>query len=386
MNFKVFGFARNRNNPNTLVNASRVLGAPHKHRGDAIVVEHDVFNKALAKAVDEGNVNQFIRATFSKNTEFESSTLLVESFEDFFSNFRLYCVSDDFFSIFYAICFNINLLSDEIASQILSLACEAYYSNSFDQKLNSLNMLDELIENLPLPLVEDAVLDNISSILDDKTLLLSNFKYFTYFESWHKMIVTNLRKVLQVVSGYEAGFEEFIELFPELTSQVYEYIFEKVLVDDECIWNIVDDDDFDFIDSILKPMADYEKYQGYYFEIIREKVPEIFEYLSSHGKYLEMYYACDFLVEEFGFSKEEVDELFKRRLYESVEKVCKISTDLEALSRLISIPEGYDYLMENIAYLLSEYGIILYALLIKLLGPIPAITSKEFCCREYIER
>lgn len=382
MNFKVFGLARNKNNSNMLVKATRAFEAAHKYHGNALIVEHDVFNKALAEAVDEGNINQFIRTIFTEYSEFE----VASSFVDFFENFKHYCISDDFPSIFYAICFNINLISDEIASKILSLACEAYYHNDFDQELHPFNMLSELIENLPLPLVEDAVLDNVCNIFWDKNLRLSDFKYFTYFESWHKMIVTNLQQVFQAVSEYEAGFEEFVDLFPELTPQVYEYIFEKVLANDECIWNIVDDDDFDFIDSILKPMADYEKYQGYYFETIREKALEIFEYLSSHGKYLEMYYACDFLAEEFGISKEEVDELFKRRLYESIEKVCKISTDLEALSRLLSIPEGYDYLMENIAYLLSEYGIILYALLIKLLGPIPAITSKEFCCREYIER
>lgn len=384
MNFKVFGAARNRNS-GALAKPKSFFLAPHKRQHEGIIIELSAFSEALAKAIDDDNLNDFIKKTFIKHNEFESEKVLVESFADFFQNFSRYCNEDEFFPIFYSICLNHNLLKEESISDILALACIAFFNCKINVYQPSFSMLYELVQNVPLPLIEEAVNENMVNILEDTNLRLADFSYLTYFNSWRQKICDNFEVAIRSALSFQNGAEKFIQLFPEYAPQVYEYIFEKVITDDAIVWEIVGDDHFDFIDNVLKSMADYEKYQGYYFKIIREKVAEVFQYLSVHGKYHTMYYTADFLIEEFGICEEEVIELFKRHLYESIDGACE-RLDIISIERLLSIAEAYDYILEDLPFLLSEHGILLYAQLIKLLGPIPAITSKEFCCRQYIEQ
>lgn len=385
MNFKVFGAARNRNS-GALVKPKSFFLAPHKRHHEEVIIELTAFSQALAKSVHDDNVNTFIKKTFTQHNEFESERVLVESFADFFQNYNHYCSNaDDFFQIFYSICLNHNLLKEESISDIIELACIAFFNYEINIYRPWFSMLDELIQNLPLPLVKEAVYENLIDILKDSNLRLIDLDYLTYFDSWRRKICDNSEIAIQAALSFENGIEKFIQLFPELTTQVYEYIFEKTLTDNDSVWTIIDTEKFDFIDSILKPMANLEKYQCCHFKIVREKVPEIFQYLSARGKYQTMYYTADFLIEEFGISKDEVMEQFRKHLYESIDGACK-RLDIVSIERLLSIAEAYDYILENLPFFFGEYGILLYAQLITLLGPIPAITSKEFCCRQYIEQ
>lgn len=385
MNLKVFGAARNRNS-GALVKPKSFFLAPHKRHHEEVIIELTAFSEALAKSVNNDTVNSFIAKTFTQHNEFESERVLVESFADFFQNFDHYCNEDDFFPIFYSICLNHNLIKEDTFSDILLLACIAFFNYKINIYRPWFSILDELIQNLPLSLVEDAVYENMIDILQDSNLRLIDLNYLTYFGSWRQKVCDNFEIAIQTVLSFQNGVESFIQLFPELTFQTYECLLNKILADDKEVWNIVDKDDFDFIDTILKPMADLEKYQGCYFKIVREKASEIFTYLRVRGgKYISMYYTACVLIEDFKISQDEVIELFKRQLYEAVETVCKLF-DSDGLSRLLAIEEAYDYILENSHFLLAEHGIQLYSLLITLLGPIPEIVSKEFCCKEYIEQ
>lgn len=384
MNFKVFGAARNRNS-GALVKPKSFFLAPHKRHHEGVVIELTAFSEALAQSVNNDTVNSFIAKTFTQHNEFESERVLVESFADFFQNFDHYCNEDDFFPIFYSICLNHNLIKEDTFSDILLLACIAFFNYKINVYRPWFSILDELIQNLPLSLVEDAVYENMIDILEDSNLRLIDLNYLTYFDSWRRKINENSKIAIQTALSFENGIEKFIQLFPELTAEVYEYIFEKTLVNDKNIWTFTDTYDFDFIDSILKPMADLEKYQGCYFKIVREKVSEILKYLCCHGQYVSLYHATNFLIEEFKISEVEVACIYQKCLHDSIETVCQL-LDIASITHLLCIAEAYDYFLENLPYLLSEYGISLYAILLKLLGPITAITSKEFCCKEYLEQ
>lgn len=384
MNFKVFGAARNRNS-GALVRPKSFFLAPHKRHHEGVVIELTAFSEALAQSVRENNVNNFIKKTFIQNNEFESERVLVESFADFFQNFNHYCDDDDFFPIFYAICYNHILVKEDTISDILVLACIAFFNYEINTSRPCFSLLDELVQNLPLQLVEEAVYENIIDILEDSNLRLIDFNYLTYFDSWRRKIGENFEDAIQATLSFEGGVEKFIQLFPELTAEVYEYIFEKTLIDDESVWTFIDADNFDFINAILKPMAELENYQGCYFKIVREKVSEILKYLCCHGQYVSLYHAVNLLIEEFKIPEAEVTCIYQKCLHDSIESVCQL-LDIASITHLLCIADAYDYFLDNLPYLLSEYGISLYAILLKLLGPIPSITSKEFCCREYIEQ
>lgn len=384
MNFKIFGAARNRNST-ALTKPKSFFLAPHKRHREGVIIELSAFSEALADAVNNDTVNNFIKKTFTEHNEFESERVLVESFADFFQNFDHYCNDDDFFPIFYSICLNHNLIKEDTVSDILVLACIAFFNYEINVYHPCFSILDELIQNLPLPLVEEAVYENLIDILQDSNLRLIDLNYLTYFDSWRRKINENSETAIQTALSFKDGVPKFIQLFPELTTEVYEYVLEKTLTNDENVWTFTDSDNFDFIDSILKPMADLEKYQGCYFKIIREKVSEVLKYLCYHGQYVSLYHATNLLTEEFNIPEVEVACIYQKYLCNSVETVCQL-LDVASLAHLLCIAEAYDYILGNLPYLLSEYGISLYSILLKLLGPVPAITSKEFCCKEYLEQ
>lgn len=121
--------------------------------------------------------------------------------------------------------------------------------------------------------------------------------------------------------------------------------------------------------------------------------------MSWPSTFSEMYAIADFLVEEFDVSTSMIDEIITDKtniltsyLIELFSKPHNINDAfseapelIETLTNFFCSSKAYYQFMDNLPYLFDRCGIVLYAVLITILGPIPELIKYESYCYNHFD-
>lgn len=363
--------------------------ATHKKSYDATLKEtmmdNSTFLKELKKAIQNNVLDAFIVEIFD-NYPFPSAQT---SFETFFDSCRTTEFEGTFFTVCDAICRNISHLDKKVAISFVCMFTKKYYEQQIYNTPEAVNysLLNYLMTHLPATLLEEAVFVNFDDVMNE--LFIDDIKYIGTYNSWRLGIPRYFRKLMELfVDENFKAYVNFANLYPELAPAVYEYVLEAMLDKSEEPVNIIFDDDFDLIDDFLRPISDLEKYQGYYFASVRKYAKEILDYTDG---YTIFYDTGDFLIENFGVSPELVSQVIDDTTDELIHYINDIRSSSDILEMIkdntfndfFRSSRAYDRFMSNLPCLLINSGILLYAVLLIVLGPIYELTNNEGLCREY---
>ena len=372
MNFKVFRTAHNGNKEASISN------------------ETISFLDELDKAICDDSTDSFISNIFD-NYELH---YIINSFVEFVENCRTDRFEGTFFTVCDAICRNVSHLDNREAILLISSVTTKYYDYEIytTREANGNSFFGYLMSHLPATLLERVVWMNFRNIAKD--LYFEDLKYLGTYTSWRNEIPKYFESFMELMDDDFKNYMYFAEFYPELAPAVYEYVLEIMLGRSTKHFDLILDEDFDLINDFLKPMSELEKYQGYYFASVREYAEEILDY---PGKYAVMYDVGNFLIENFNISpnviNKVIDDCSDYLIYDISQK---LSTNddkalfgesynvYETLNDFFASERAYNRFMNKLPILLMNCGIVLYAVLLRLLGPVFELTESEGICREYI--
>lgn len=355
-----------------------------------------IFFEQIQNAIDSETIYDFIEETFEEYN-MEKIGLLASFYEEYdFSKSR-----SKFFYVFDAICRNIYFLDDSLAKNIIQMIVETYYVRHIYKvkdifkivENDNMSLLRYLMSRLPATLLEEVVLSNYSDIVGE--IKLEDVKFMTTYVSWRRKISEHFKTFMYLMDGEFDNFVDFANTFPEYAPSVYEYIFLCILGESENDYGITCTSDFDLIQDLLQPMADFEKYQGYYFECIRKYAVSILDYAENCKL---MYDVANLLNEDFGISTSLIDTAINIEADSCIDYISECLTKnphssyqnstliFEILNDLFGSSKAYNRFMNELPDLLETCGIVLYSILLCLLGPIPELVSKQSLCVEYSEK
>lgn len=349
-----------------------------------------IFFEQIQSAINNETIYDFIQETFEEY-DTEKLCLLASFYEEYdFSKSRV-----DFFYVFDAICRNIYLLDDFHAKNIIQMIVETYYARHIYKivKDDDMSLLRYLMTRLPATLLEETVLLNYAEIVDE--IKYEDISFISTYASWRRKIPEYFENFMYLLDHTKfENFANFINMFPEYSSLVYEYILKCMLGEGNIAYIIDFGHGFDLVDDLLQPMADLEKYQGCYFSCIREYAVDILDYADT---YPLMYEAGELLIEEFGISENLVNKIiddttddYIHYMYEclsnNVTTAFQTSSDIfETLNDIFVSSKAYNRFMDTLPTLLTSCGIVLYSILLCLLGPVPELVNNQSLCSEYLE-
>ena len=371
MNFNVFRNARKNDND-----------APIS--GEAI---H--FLDELDQALSNNTVSSFVASVFDS----QDSRYIINSFAEFVENCNTDKFEGTFFTVCDALCQNAFRLDERVAILLFSSITSKYYSCEICKTPEASNssFFSYLVSHLPVTLLERVVWVNFENI----DVYFEDLKYLGIYASWRKEIPKYFSFFMELMDEDFKNYMYFAELYPELAPAVYEYVLEIMLGRSTNHFDLILDEDFDLINDFLKPMSELEKYQGYYFASVREYATEILDYPD---KYAVMYDVGNYLIENFGIapdlvnkviddcSDDIIDDIMQRLSSNDSKTLFSESYDIyETLDDFFASARAYNRFMDKLPILLMNCGIVLYAVLLRLLGPALELTEYECVCREYIE-
>lgn len=185
--------------------------------------------------------------------------------------------------------------------------------------------------------------------------------------------------------------KEIIEIVPEHSGEIYETLLHKFLFGFG--ENILPPEDVDFLEDILVPMADYERYKYYYFSDVRKYMSLLLEFADANLMLWDVVYVL-----ENGFNiphkqietnihwimKDHILDFSKWLMIKSKpESFTFDNEDLEEIKYLFKDKEGYDTFMDSLPEVLGNGGLELYTILIKLLGKNPEVMKFYNYCIEF---
>ncbi len=381
MNFEVFKAAKNG------------LNSRNQKEWFTPPFSYERFSSMLQKAIDTNDVDTFVVNTFN-NLNFSTA------YYNFYQFFR--SMEDDaqlrssFLIIFTAICKNISLVANYCGIKLISMICRRYFDIKFLNESSfgefyEISMILFLMNNVPKELLENIVITNFDNIIKDASA--EDLQYFSTYDSWRVLIEKYFEDFMELLDRKYDNFILFIRTFPEYSNKAYEYMLSMILKEEPAGYKFFSNskNKFNLINDVLEPMSCIERYTGYFFKIIRDNVRNILNWPST---YSEMYAIADFLVEEFNVSANMTDEIIADKtnilisyLIELFSKPHSINDAfleapelVEILTNFFCSNKAYYQFMDNLPYLLDSCGIVLYAILITILGPIPELTKYESLC------
>ena len=239
---------------------------------------------------------------------------------------------------------------------------------------------DQIIASMDPFYLEDAVVYDFEKILPHR--LAEDYRFFKLYPSWLDLIKRHLDDILSQFADMD-DFKTFLIFFPEHSQEVYEYLLEQYLVNPNFIDGIC------MVDDILIPMADLERYQNYHFFIVREWAIDILDVTSTYGEIwdilqvLEQYfdmpreYFETYLQQEFKKTVNSFDEQNSSDVFYGIE-------DIETLKDFFKDEEAYCTFMDYLPTLIAHCGISLYAMMVKLLGPVKEVLDLHDYCAEFL--
>lgn len=342
-------------------------------------------------ALDNGSVDKFIADLFKRRDVGDLCDIL----SSFFESFEFLSSKWTFFYVFDAVCRHIYLLDQPLAKNIIQIIVATYYAKNIynDVKEAYVSLLNYLVTNLPATLLEDAVLSNYVDIVNE--LNYEDIDFIAMYPSWRRKIPECFDVFMRLMMN--ESFENFVDFankFPECAPLVYEHILLCMLGKGDDSYYISSAHRFDFIEDLLQPMADLEKYQGCYFGCIRSYAIDILDYTDE---YADMFNVGEFLIEEFKVPADLIYSTFDATIdecisyvYESFSRQMNLSIInapdvLDTLNDLFVSKRAYERFMDKLPCLLINCGIVLYTVLLCLLGPIPELVNNQSLCNEYFE-
>lgn len=238
--------------------------------------------------------------------------------------------------------------------------------------------------------LEDSVAANFENIFFDHNV--EDYKYLRLYPSWMKLLAENLETIMISYLHNLKEYKKLIELFPEFSAQIYEFLLDEYIHKDD-----FDDKDvgkeIDIIDDVLIPMSDLERYQGYYFPIIRQIGVEI---LDACDTYAEMWDILWALENYFDIPRKQYKEIINSHFEDFVYSYSRHNSaincepaiynldDFGILNEFIRDQKAYWYFMDCLPRLIIDSGLDLYTILIKLLGPVKEVVDLHDYCAEFI--
>lgn len=279
----------------------------HAHKSGYVFTpptDHIAFNRMLMRAIRTDNVNTFVVNAF--NT-LGFKTLYYNFYESFHGLRDNSTLRESFFYVFNTICRHLSLLKRENALKLTNMICRQYFEQPDLHKFSDTCFLAHLVSNLPNELLEDMVISNFSNIIKD--IRPEDVHYLATYSSWCNLISKNLDDVLKALSRDFNTLIVFSKTFPEYAIKTYEYIITS-LAESKPENGLLAGNEHKLISDVLVPIADAEKYNGYYSEVLRAHVEAILENLTTFDSFYEV---ADFLVENFGISSEKVKKIINKR-------------------------------------------------------------------------
>lgn len=386
MNFEVFKAAKNG------------LNSRNQKEWFTPPFSYERFSSMLQKAIDNDDVNTFVVNTFN-NLDF--STAYYNFYQFFRSMENDSKLRTSFFVVFKAVCKNISLIANYCGIKLISMICRRYFDIKFLNESSfgdfyEVSMIRFLMNNVPKGLLENIIITNFDNIIKDASA--EDLQYFSTYDSWRALIEKYFEDFMELLDRKYDNFILFIKTFPEYSNKAYEYMLSMILKEEPAGYNFFSNSKskFDLINDVLEPMSCIEKYTGYFFNIIRDNVRSIMSWPSTFS---EMYAIADFLVEEFDVSTSMIDEIITDKtniltsyLIELFSKPHNINDAfseapelIETLTNFFCSSKAYYQFMDNLPYLLDRCGIVLYAILITILGPIPELTKYESLCYNHFD-
>lgn len=232
--------------------------------------------------------------------------------------------------------------------------------------------------------LEELVLRNFEDILNYSDY--DEYHYFTMYKSWRTLFVKHSVEVLddlKTCGDCFCAFEEIIENFPELESEVYNFLLKSCLDGsiNEYLRNQIN-----IPDDILYPMLYLERYSNIKFALMHEKIIEIIDEATT---YSEFFAIISFYKNELEVPADIIDPIVTKFISDDVARWTAGEASIEdfpAITELFQSREAYELFMENLCEIFSIYGLSLYAYLVKHVGPIHEIIARERCCYEFCDR
>lgn len=237
----------------------------------------------------------------------------------------------------------------------------------------------DVINSTRIEDLEELVIRNFSEILHCSTC--DEYHYFLMYKSWKSLFIKHSLEVFEELADFE-DFETLVNYFPELESDVYRFLLNG------CINNSFSKylrNQIYIPTDILFPMVYMERYYGIKFPEIHEKVEEI---IDSATTYSEFYAIISFFENELDIPNEVLKPIVDKFLNEDIERWTSgkaTSDDFSYLPDFFRSREAYDHFMNELCIIFSIYGLNLYTYLVKHIGPLPEIISREHYCYEFCE-
>lgn len=375
MNFKVFKAARDSFNS-------------RKGKYDFVSPStHEDFVKMLNQAIRMDNVNTFVVNTFN-TLSFQS--IYYNFYESFHSMKDNTTLRESFFYVFSMICRHLSLLDTGNAFKLVNMICRQYYELGV-YKFYDTCLLSHLMSDLPKEILENVVITNFGNIVKD--LRFNDVHYLSTYASWRRSISQNFEELIKSFNNEFDNFVAFANMFPEYATRIYEYLIIAIAENKPECYHLLNYGLWNLIDDVLCPLADIEKYQYYYSLALRDNVEGL---LKNAETVSIMYETADFLVEEFDISAHTVNSIIDANTDKVIDEILTAMDSSEGdseqfdnaqyvteiLQNFFDSPRAYYRFMDNLPELLSKCGIVLYAILVKILGPAPELIKCEPMCYE----
>lgn len=236
----------------------------------------------------------------------------------------------------------------------------------FNVKVESMfdSPFQDIVGSIPEEYVEEAVAENFHLLLSH--MELNEFRYLKLYPSWKKMLCQNLTFVMEDLA--KEDFKDFLEMFPEYSPEIYEFLFEEMAIYDDFSYPL------DVVEDVLLPMAYLEKWGNCHFPMVHEimdRAPYFLSAVATEHGYAKMWDVLYVLENEFDIPHEAfVDELYEMfqefvdnfRLPPMTHARHNYSNhEMKRLSEFFRDREAYEFFRKS--------GLELYTLLIKLMGP-----------------
>lgn len=247
---------------------------------------------------------------------------------------------------------------------------------------------DQIIACMDHKYLEDAVSSHFEDILP--YLCSEEYAYLRLYPSWMKLLSEHLEELMESFDTTQ-DFRELITAFPEFAPSIYEFLFQEFLADSNAF-------SLSIADDVLIPMADLEKYQGAHFPIVRKYALEIMKRIQSES-YANFWDILQIFEQYFDMPREEFKEFLHNDIFNDIldayENILAIGEDdgdddvffyydedIQDLKGIFMDSETYVFFMDKLPHFLKINGIEFYAMLIKILGPLPEIVSLHDACAE----